>query len=68
MGESKIDMSTDEVMIISGVLELREKKPKNIMTPFDKVFMISEDAELNDELILSVRNCAVGVFLSYLIL
>ena len=56
MGESKIDMSTDEVMIIGGVLELREKKPKNIMTPLNKVFMVSEDADLNDELILSVRN------------
>lgn len=55
MGESKIDMSMDEVMIIGGVLELREKTPKSIMTPLDQVFMLSQDADLNDELFRTLQ-------------
>lgn len=56
MGESKIDISADEVLIIGGVLELRDKTPKKIMTPLDRVFMISEDSELNEDLIMNVSN------------
>lgn len=60
MGETKIDLTPDEVLMIGGVLELRgklfewkmfywfkDKFPKNIMTPLDKVFMISYYAELD---------------------
>jgi metal transporter CNNM len=63
MGESKIDLTADEVIIIGGVLEMRgiesfesfayflDKTPINIMKSLDEVFMISYDAELDKSLL-----------------
>lgn len=68
MGETKIDLTSDEVIIIGGVLEMRgmisiklffiyycaDKSLKNVMKPLDEVFMISSDAVLDKALLQAI--------------
>jgi len=44
-------ISEDEVAIILGALHLKEKTTKDVMTPLDKVFMLSDEQVLDSELI-----------------
>lgn len=40
----------DEVLIIKGALEMRNKTVKDTFTPMDKVYMVNIDAKLDEEL------------------
>ncbi|KAI8072705.1 hypothetical protein BC940DRAFT_291388 [Gongronella butleri] len=44
-------LTTDEVTIISAVLDLRSKPVSSIMTPIDDVFTLSTDDILNEEVV-----------------
>lgn len=41
-------LNTDEVTIISAVLDLKEKSVRNIMTPIEDVFILSSDTVLDE--------------------
>ncbi len=49
MGDVGQQLNTDEVTIISAVLDLKEKSVGTIMTPMDKVFTMSLDDVLDEE-------------------
>jgi metal transporter CNNM len=49
MGEASHQLNSDEVTIISAVLDLKEKSVGSIMTPMDDVFTLSADDVLNEE-------------------
>ncbi|KAL1122738.1 hypothetical protein AAG570_003065, partial [Ranatra chinensis] len=48
------DLQKDEVNIISGVLELKQKVVKDVMTRLDDVFMLSYDAVLDFETVSEI--------------
>lgn len=56
MGSSKLELNEDEVTIIRGVLDLRDKSPANIMTPLEDVFMLEESAILDEAMLSNVRD------------
>lgn len=43
----KIELTPEEVKIIRGVLDLRDKHPALIMTPLDQVFMLAADTAID---------------------
>ncbi|PRW32510.1 Metal transporter CNNM4 [Chlorella sorokiniana] len=47
-------LTLDEVQVIQGALDMANKTAESAMTPIEKVFMISSDAEVNDELLLKI--------------
>lgn len=49
------DLEKEEVNIISGTLELKEKMVKDVMTKVDDAFMLSEDAMLDFETLNEIR-------------
>ena len=49
MGDVGQQLNTDEVTIISAVLDLKDKSVGTIMTPMDKVFTMSLDDVLDEE-------------------
>jgi metal transporter CNNM len=49
------DLEKEEVNIISGTLELKEKMVKDVMTKVDDAFMLSEDAILDFETLNEIR-------------
>jgi metal transporter CNNM len=49
MGDVNQQLNTDEVTIISAVLDLKEKSVGSIMTPMDDVFTLSLDDLLDEE-------------------
>ncbi|GMM34441.1 Mam3 protein [Saccharomycopsis crataegensis] len=49
-------LSTDEVTIISSVLDLKEKKVGAIMTPIDDVFTLSSDSVLDEAMVAKIFN------------
>lgn len=51
MGPQAQRLNEDEVTIIGAVLELKEKPVHDVMTPMDDVFVLSEEAVLNEEMI-----------------
>jgi hypothetical protein len=46
-GDDGVPLSRDEVMVIEGVLNLKEKTVAAAMVSFDKVFMLSMDSVLD---------------------
>ncbi|KAI3423938.1 hypothetical protein D9Q98_009772 [Chlorella vulgaris] len=53
-GEGGPTLTADEVQIIQGALDMASKPALDSMTPFDKVFALSSDAEVTDELLWSI--------------
>ncbi|ROV92103.1 hypothetical protein VSDG_07537 [Cytospora chrysosperma] len=51
MGPQAQRLNEDEVTIIGAVLELKEKPVHDVMTPMDDVFVLSEEAVLDEEMI-----------------
>jgi metal transporter CNNM len=49
MGDAGHQLNSDEVTIISAVLDLKEKSVGTIMTPMDDVFTLSADDVLDEE-------------------
>lgn len=49
-------LTKDEVTIISAVLDLKEKKVSEIMTPIENVFTMSADTILNDDTVEEIFN------------
>jgi metal transporter CNNM len=49
MGDAGQQLNSDEVTIISAVLDLKEKSVGSIMTPMDDVFTLSADNVLDEE-------------------
>jgi metal transporter CNNM len=49
MGDAGHQLNSDEVTIISAVLDLKEKSVGDIMTPMDNVFTLSADDVLDEE-------------------
>ena len=49
LGAAGEQLNSDEVTIISAVLDLKEKPVGNIMTPMDDVFTMSADEVLDEE-------------------
>ena len=49
MGDAGHQLNSDEVTIISAVLDLKEKSVGSIMTPMDDVFTLSADNVLDEE-------------------
>src|SRR5436190_24397970 len=49
LGEASNRLNQDEVTIISAVLDLKEKPVGEVMTPMDDVFILPEDAVLDEE-------------------
>ncbi|KAL4804474.1 hypothetical protein BDV18DRAFT_31630 [Aspergillus unguis] len=49
LGEAGEQLNSDEVTIISAVLDLKEKSVGTIMTPMDDVFTMSADTILDEE-------------------
>ena len=49
-------LTTDEVTIISAVLDLKDKKVKEIMTPIENVFTLSADKILDEKTIEEIFN------------
>jgi metal transporter CNNM len=49
------DLEKEEVNIISGTLELKEKMVKDVMTKVDDAFMLPEDAMLDFETLNEIR-------------
>lgn len=49
-------LNTDEVTIISSVLDLKEKQVKSIMTPIEDVFTLSSDTVLDESMIRRIFN------------
>ncbi|KAL3230233.1 Protein MAM3 [Nakaseomyces bracarensis] len=49
-------LTTDEVTIISAVLDLKDKKVKEIMTPIENVFTLSADKVLDDRTVEEIFN------------
>eukprot|EP00118_Oscarella_pearsei_P007142 m.33838 g.33838 ORF g.33838 m.33838 type:complete len:481 (+) comp31920_c0_seq1:250-1692(+) len=43
-------LTYDEVLIIKGALEMRSKVVREVMTPIESVFMVSEDDKLDEKL------------------
>eukprot|EP00835_Amoeboradix_gromovi_P005356 NODE_495_length_7749_cov_0.107974.p4 type:complete len:312 gc:universal NODE_495_length_7749_cov_0.107974:1419-2354(+) len=54
--QSQYKLESDEVQIIQSVLDLRDKKVFDIMTPIDNVYMISVDSVINDDLLKDIAN------------
>jgi CBS domain containing-hemolysin-like protein len=55
LGESNIgNLNTDEVKIIKGVLELRDKTAGDIMTPLEDTVMIEINTEINHDVMASI--------------
>uniref|UniRef100_A0A7S1CTU2 CNNM transmembrane domain-containing protein n=1 Tax=Picochlorum oklahomense TaxID=249345 RepID=A0A7S1CTU2_9CHLO len=48
------NLSTEEVTIIKGALDLTHKRARAAMTPLDMVFMVSIDTVLNSEVLESI--------------
>ncbi|KAK9826092.1 hypothetical protein WJX81_001533 [Elliptochloris bilobata] len=48
------DLTADEIGIIRGALDLSHKTAAACMTPFDKVFMLSADQELDEATLQSI--------------
>lgn len=48
------NIKTDELNIISGVLELTEKNVCDVMTKIEDVFMLSSDTVLDFETVSSI--------------
>lgn len=48
------NLSTEEVTIIKGALDLTHKRARAAMTPLDMVFMVSMDTILNSEVLESI--------------
>ncbi|KAK1991748.1 DUF21-domain-containing protein [Colletotrichum falcatum] len=49
LGEVGERLNSDEVTIISAVLDLKEKPVENVMTPMDDVFVMAEDTVLDEK-------------------
>jgi len=49
LGEVGERLNSDEVTIISAVLDLKEKPVENVMTPMDDVFIMAEDTVLDEK-------------------
>ena len=49
-------LTLDEVTIISAVLDLKEKKVSEIMTPIDAVFTLSADKILDEKTVEDIFN------------
>ncbi|KAI8520367.1 hypothetical protein Bbelb_001210 [Branchiostoma belcheri] len=47
--ENEEPLNTDEVLIIQGALQMRDKTAGSALTPFDKVFMLSIDGKMDKE-------------------
>jgi metal transporter CNNM len=55
LGESQSELDDDEVEIIKGALQLSEKQVSEIMTPIERVYWISFNAEINDKKIDEIK-------------
>jgi metal transporter CNNM len=65
LGEAGEQLNSDEVTIISAVLDLKEKPVGDIMTPMEDVFTMSADAVLDEatmDLILSQGYSRVPIY------
>lgn len=65
LGEAGEQLNSDEVTIISAVLDLKEKAVGDIMTPMEDVFTMSADAVLDEptmDLILSQGYSRVPIY------
>ncbi|KAI1812403.1 DUF21-domain-containing protein [Poronia punctata] len=51
LGDVDERLNQDEVTIISAVLDLKRKAVEEVMTPMNKVFVMSEDTVLDEEMI-----------------
>ena len=49
-------LSNDEVKVIIGALDMETKDAHAAMTPLDKVYMLSEDAILDEERLWDILN------------
>ena len=48
-------LTHDEILIISSVLDLKQKSVKEIMTPIDKVYKLSDKSILNEDLLNELK-------------
>lgn len=55
MGAENVGLSQLQTKIIAGAFELTESKVQSIITPFDKVFLLSIDALMNREMVDKIR-------------
>lgn len=49
-------LTNDEILIISSVLDLKQKSVQDIMTPIGEVFKLSDKSILNEDLLVEVKN------------
>ena len=49
--ENHEPLTTDEVHVIRGALQLKDKTVEDAMTPLDNVFMLADDTPVNDALV-----------------
>lgn len=49
-------LTNDEILIISSVLDLKQKSVADVMTPIDQVYCLSDKSILNEDLLTEVKN------------
>ncbi|XBW38055.1 hypothetical protein QEN19_003642 [Hanseniaspora menglaensis] len=49
-------LTHDEILIISSVLDLKQKSVSDIMTPIDDVYKLSDKSILNEDLLIELKN------------
>ena len=55
LGHNESELDEDEVEIIRGALQLSEKRVREIMTPIGKVFWLTPDTVLDDNMIDEIK-------------
>lgn len=49
-------LTNDEILIISSVLDLKQKSVADVMTPMDKVYSLSDKSILNEDLLTELKH------------
>ncbi|SGZ39331.1 uncharacterized protein HGUI_01531 [Hanseniaspora guilliermondii] len=49
-------LTNDEILIISSVLDLKQKSVADVMTPMDQVYCLSDKSILNEDLLTELKN------------